>query len=548
MLYFPTLFLSLFITVTLIPILRTMAMKAHVVDIPNERKVHSKPMPKVGGIAFALGALIPVLFLRNFMPLDKFIWAVMIGASIIVIFGFLDDIKNLGYRIKFFGQVTASLVVMFYGEVSVNSLGSLLPEGMMLPPVVAIPLTLVTIVGVTNAINLADGLDGLAGGISLLSFACLGYLAYRVDCSSIAFLSVAMVGGLFGFLRFNTFPASIFMGDAGSQLIGFLAVVLSLKLTQGNTPLSPMLPLLLLGFPVLDTLTVMVERKINGRSMFVADKNHFHHKLMKIGLYHTEAVFIIYVIQAVLVTFAFLFRYYSEWYLLSFYLFLSCSVFIGVLLSNRIGFQFERPGRIDRFFKQRLHVFKKEGGAIKISYRALQAVLPVIAISGIFFIGNIPSYISPIAVLLVLLIFLSVRFINSWTAGILRFSLYLTVPYIVFLSETNTVQFMETHLMRLYNISFVILALFVAITIKLTRRSKGFKPTPMDFIILFSALVIPNLPDPGIKDLNMGMIAIKIIVLFFSFEVWLCEQRGKLFKPAVTISAILVILAIRGVL
>ena len=546
MLYIPTLFLSLFITITLIPILKTVAMKAHVVDMPNERKVHSKPMPKVGGIAFAFGALIPVLFTNDFIHPDKFVLSMMIGAWFIVFFGFLDDVKELGYRTKFLGQMIASFVVVFYGGLSINNLGNLLPGDMQLPPVVAIPLTLITIIGVTNAINLADGLDGLAGGISLLSFVCIGYLAYSTDCSGIALISVAMVGGLFGFLRFNTYPASVFMGDAGSQLIGFLAIVLSLKLTQGNTPLSPMLPLLLLGFPVLDTLTVMTERKMNGKPMFVADKNHFHHKLMQLGLYHTEAVFLIYIIQAILVTFAFLLRFYSEWCLLSFYLLFTCSVFISVLWANKKKYQFKRPGLIDSFIKQRLKKIKKENSLIKISYRIIQLMLPFILLFSILLIGKVPLYISSFAILFVLLILFSAGLIKKWTAGILSLSLYLLIPYMIYAAETNSVVWATEHVIEAYNISYIILAVFVAFTIKFTRRTKGFKATPMDFIILFAALAIPNLPGPGIQNYGMGMVAIKIIVLFFSFEVWICEQRGKLFRPGAAIIATLLLFAIRG--
>lgn len=548
MLYFPTLFLSLFITITLIPIFKTMAMKVNAVDFPNERKIHSKPIPKVGGIAFALGALIPVLFLQDFIHLDRFIWAVIIGACIIVLFGFLDDLKDLGYKAKFLGQLIASLVVMFYGELSINNLGSLLPDGIILPTAVAIPLTLITIIGVTNAINLADGLDGLAGGISLLSFVCIGYLAYRCEYFSIAVMCAAMVGGLFGFLRFNTFPATIFMGDAGSQLIGFLAVTLSLKLTQGNTPLSPVLPLLLLGFPVLDTLMVMAERKMNGRPMFVADKNHFHHKLMKIGLYHKEAVFFIYVIQAILVTFGFLFRFYSEWILLTFYIFFSGLIFTSVLWGNKKGYQFNRPSLIDKIIKPQLKVFKEELLLIKITYRAMQIILPVIVIFSVFLLGKVPLYISPLAALFVLLVLFSATFIKTWTPVVLRLSFYIIIPYLIYIGETNTGDWTTENVMELYNISYIILAFFVVLTVKLTRRSQGFKATPMDFIILFTALAIPNLPDIGIGNYGMGMVAIKIIVLFFSFEVWICEQRENLFKPLLAISVPMVVLAIRGVL
>jgi len=172
-------------------------------------------------------------------------------------------------------------------------------------------------VGITNAVNLADGLDGLAGGITMITFLCICALAFRSGDASIAIMSLAMLGALFGFLSFNTYPASIFMGDAGSQFLGFVSIVLPLKMCQDYSPLSPVLPLLIVGLPVIDTLIVMSERIRSGRSPFVADNNHFHHKLLGIGLFHTEAVFIIYLLQSVFVLSAYVFRFYSDWFILA---------------------------------------------------------------------------------------------------------------------------------------------------------------------------------------------------------------------------------------
>jgi UDP-GlcNAc:undecaprenyl-phosphate GlcNAc-1-phosphate transferase len=236
MIFFSTLFISMFITIVLIPIFKDLAVKVNVMDVPNDRKVHSYPMPKSGGIAMALGAFVPVLL---WAPGGEFVRAVLIGAAIVILFGLIDDVRDLEWKTKLAGQCAAALVVILYGGVKIKSLGMLLPDDVFLPDWFAIPFTLIAIVGVTNAINLSDGLDGLAGGVSLLSFICIGYLAHCRGNIVIALLSVAILGAIFGFLRFNTYPATLFMGDAGSQLLGFLAVTLSLALTQGNTPPHP---------------------------------------------------------------------------------------------------------------------------------------------------------------------------------------------------------------------------------------------------------------------------------------------------------------------
>jgi len=235
------------------------------------------------------------------------LFAYAVGVGIIVLVGLIDDLKTLGYKAKFAGQIAAAIVVVIYG-IKIKSLGAFLPDYMVLPDWIAIPFTVFVIVGVTNAVNLADGLDGLAGGICLLSLCCIAYLGYMDGEQGLAIMSIALAGAIFGFLRFNTYPADLFMGDTGSQFLGFSIVTFSLSLTQDSTPLSPVLPLIIVGFVVLDTLAVMAERIAEGRSVFSADKNHFHHKLMRLGFSHTESVLTIYIIQTVLVVSAYVFQ------------------------------------------------------------------------------------------------------------------------------------------------------------------------------------------------------------------------------------------------
>jgi UDP-GlcNAc:undecaprenyl-phosphate GlcNAc-1-phosphate transferase len=544
MLLFSTLLLSLFITITLIPVTRKLAIRLHGMDIPNERKVHPYPMPRNGGIAMALGICVSVLLWANG---DQFVRAVLLGTGIVVVFGLIDDFKGIGYKGKFVGQIAAALVVIFYGRITIQSLGMLLPDDVLLPVWVAIPLTLLVIVGVTNAINLSDGLDGLAGGISLLSFICIGYLAYRAGNMGIALFSVAVVGAIFGFLRFNTYPATLFMGDAGSQCLGFAGITLCLGLTQGNTPLSPLLPLLLLGFPVLDTITVMLDRVYHGRSPFKADKNHFHHKLIGLGFYHTEAVFIIYVIQAFLVTAAFVLRFYSDWLLLNCYIGLSGLILLGFFIASKKKWKVTRYDFVDRVIKGKLKVLREKNIFIYVSFRILEIGTYALLLFTCFVPSQVPTYISLIAIGLFGCI-VGIRFFKKqWTGVALQFTLYLMIPFIIYLSATDMAPWMLNPFERPYNLSFGMLAFFVILTLKFTRRRKGFKVTPMDFLILFIALVVPNLPDKHIQSYHMGLIAAKIIVLFFTYEVLIGELRGKLSRLGVTTIAALVIIAIRGV-
>jgi UDP-GlcNAc:undecaprenyl-phosphate GlcNAc-1-phosphate transferase len=171
-----------------------------------------------------------------------------------------------------------------------------------LPAHIAVPLTTFVLVGITNAINLADGLDGLASGTSLLSLGIIAMLAYMTDHLTVIFIAVSVVGGILGFLRFNTYPPRIFMGDSGSQFLGFSAGVLVVMLTQQNdSALSVVLPVMILGLPIVDTLLVMGQRLYEARSLFLPDKNHIHHRLLVLGFDHYEAVFVIYLLQSILV-------------------------------------------------------------------------------------------------------------------------------------------------------------------------------------------------------------------------------------------------------
>jgi UDP-GlcNAc:undecaprenyl-phosphate GlcNAc-1-phosphate transferase len=528
---------------TLIPIFKNYAVRLHTIDVPNYRSVHTHPKPKIGGLAMAAGVLIPVLL---WAPSSHFIQSLLIGSAIIVLFGFIDDQRDLSYTSKFAGQILAALVVIIYGGLKIKSLGMILPAGIQLPDRFAIPLTLIVIVGVTNAMNLSDGLDGLAGGISLLCFICIGLLAYQSGNFVIAVFSVAVIGAIFAFLRFNTHPAIIFMGDAGSLLLGFLAITLAVRLTQDGSPVSPLFPLLLFGVPVLDTVSVVLERLFEGRSPFVADKKHLHHKLINLGLFHTEAVFTIYILQAFLVTAAFIFRFYSEWFLFIFYLLFSGTILFWLSITAQSGWQFNRHDLVLGFISDKLSVLKEKTVFIKISYWAVLMGLPSLVLFTCLLPARIPAPFHVISFCLACIILLIMLFKTGWMEKTLRLTMYFLVPLLVYQSHVKMVAWLSVEFIRIYNVSFLVLVFFVIWMLKLTRRQNGFKTTPTDFLILFIALIVPNLPDAHIQSYQMGLFAAKIIALLFSYEVLVGELRGELHGFALTIIAALLVVWVRG--
>ena len=283
------------ISMMLIPIMVRLAPRLGLMDRPDVRKVHTNLVPRVGGIGIVVGALVVILFL---LPLDGINRAYVLGALVLFVFGLWDDSSEIGHYPKFIGQSIAVAIVIFYGDLHVVFF-PFVPGG-EIPSTVGIPFTFMALIGMINAINHSDGLDGLAGGESLFSLGAIALLAFLADGVIALTIALTVIGGIFGFLRFNTHPARVFMGDSGSQFLGYTLGVLVILLTQKVDPdLSPTVVLLLLGLPVMDILVVLAKRIRARLNWFRATRNHVHHRLLDLGFIHQESVIIIYSLQMV---------------------------------------------------------------------------------------------------------------------------------------------------------------------------------------------------------------------------------------------------------
>ena len=252
-------FTALAISMALTPVMIRIAPRIGMVDMPDPRKVHAVAVPRVGGIGIVLGALASVLL---WVPLQPWIAAYVFGSAGLFVFGALDDALELGHYVKFVGQLIAVAALVYWGDLWISHLPFFADE---VGPDIGKPFTMFALVGMINAINHSDGLDGLAGGESLLSLGCMAYLGYLAGGADFVVIVGAVAGGLIGFLRYNTHPARVFMGDAGSQFLGFTIGVLLVYVTQVAYPTSSAaLPLLLLGLPLADILGVLFQR-IRGR-------------------------------------------------------------------------------------------------------------------------------------------------------------------------------------------------------------------------------------------------------------------------------------------
>ncbi len=293
--------IALFSSLFVLPKLGRIAQAIGLLDKPSTtRKVHKIPRPLVGGIGMVISAtfasliLIPIPGLRGFF----------LGLSVLLLIGFLDDFKELGHQQKFLAQIAAVALLIYFSHVALVTFGDLLGFGPINIPDISLLVWMVTIfcvVGVINSINLIDGLDGLAGGISFIAFITFALHALIAGDSTLALLNLAFAGAVLGFLRFNWYPSSIFMGDAGSLCLGFSLAFIALALTQGpDAHVSPVVPLLVLAVPITDTISVMGKRILRGQSPFKPDQYHLHHIFMRYGMGRELAVKVILGISAFL--------------------------------------------------------------------------------------------------------------------------------------------------------------------------------------------------------------------------------------------------------
>ncbi|WP_079527250.1 glycosyltransferase family 4 protein [Halobacillus hunanensis] len=279
--------------VILTPLVKKLAIYIGATDSPDSRKVHKRLMPRLGGLAIFLSVLIGVSI---FMPENIYTWPIMVGATIIVATGIMDDIYGIAPWYKLSGQTLAAVIVIVNGvEVEFINLpyGGQLEFGML-----SFPITLLWIVGITNAINLVDGLDGLAAGISAIALLTVSGMAITMGNSFVMLMGLMMFGATLGFLVFNFYPAKIFMGDTGAMFLGFMIGVLSLLGFKNVTLFSLVIPILILGVPISDTIFAILRRAMTGRPIMKPDSAHLHHCLLKLGYSHPETVIMIYTMSA----------------------------------------------------------------------------------------------------------------------------------------------------------------------------------------------------------------------------------------------------------
>lgn len=299
-----------FIIATVVtPFVIKLAIKIGAVDTPNDRKVHMKVMPRLGGLAIFISFVTGFLL---FLPETLAAWPILCGAIIIVVIGIMDDLKEMSAKTKFGGQLLAAGVTVA-GGVQIEFITLPFTDRMELG-FLAIPVTILWIVGITNAINLIDGLDGLAAGVSSIALLTTSAIAVSMGNPLIVLIGLIMLGSTLGFLVYNFNPAKIFMGDTGSLFLGYMISVLAVMgLSKNAAIFSLMVPIIILGVPILDTLFAIMRRIINKKPLSSPDKSHLHHCIIKLGFTHRQTVILIYTISSLFSMAAIIFTRTTVW-------------------------------------------------------------------------------------------------------------------------------------------------------------------------------------------------------------------------------------------
>lgn len=530
----------------MVPPISHLAVRIGGIDNPDERKVHCTVTPRLGGIAVFCAFLFSVLF---FFDIDRQIKAFLAGGVIIFLTGLADDLICLRPRYKFLGEIFAALTAIISGGISMKTLGNPLGLGEMQLGILAIPFTVFAVVGVMNAINLIDGLDGLAGGVSSIACIAFGVLSWKTGNMHLLALLVALVGAIAGFLRYNTYPAKIFMGDSGSLFLGycmgFFAVLL---LSESRGLVSPVAPLMILGVPVLDTLVVMGRRINLGKKVFNPDKTHIHHRLLNLGLDHKFSVILVYSLSYLLAALA-IFYYDARDTVLATILVAFCAtLYIALYVMTRRDRSQNFGLLLSSQAVYETHAYRTIVGYSHLMLRAIKYLLILILTLSVF-IG--PAYPRPIPVIAGLLVVLTLGiflFRKQWGNTILQAAIYFSGVVSIFVLENYGRQMDLFGCCNLVWISHgLFIALFVAEAVKISlRRRKGtLISTPFEYFILFIVVAIPLLPTELTATYHILSVAAKSVILFIAYKLILIRQTQKNRKILVATSVALMAIVVR---
>lgn len=514
---------SAVICIILVPIMAKLSIRVGGVDIPDDRKIHSKATSRLGGVAIFSSLLFAIIF---FCEIDQQLKGILSGAIIIFLTGLADDLTNLTPRQKFAGEFAAAGLAVFMGGLCVTNLGNPFGLGILELGPFGIPFTIIGIVGVINAINLLDGLDGLASGVCTIATIAFMIVAYQSDNTTLFPLLIAILGSLIGFFLYNNYPAQIFMGDSGSLLLGYFMGSFSVMLAGGGeVPVSPYIPLIILGVPILDTVTVIVNRKRSGKHLFMPDNTHLQHRLLGLGIGHKYAVLIVLGLSYVFSFAGIIFQHASDTVLLLL-LALIYSVVYGLLHTLKTkGW----TARYDLSSNQSLQSSTMHRTIIQYSEILIIIVkLLVIAIMTLPLLLS-RSDISLLSVIPLVLLTVSAGFYltaPAWRNNILQAYIYSAGSFLIFVVDNfgRNDFLLGVPLLNYSYGMFLLLLLFSGIKIVLRKRALQLITSPFEYLIILIVLSIPLMPETITANYHLMTVAAKSVILFVGFKIILAKE------------------------
>ncbi len=537
------LILAMAVSMLVIPVARHLAPYLGLVDLPDPRKVHTVPIPRVGGWGITLGVLLPVLLI---LKLDPLVQSFLVGCVTLFAWGIWDDARTIGHWLKFAGQLIAVGIVVYYGDLWVSRLPFI--EG-AIPAVIGKPFTMFALVGVINAINHSDGLDGLAAGEAILSLLALTVLGYTSGSTLMLGIALATIGGIFGFLRYNSHPAYVFMGDSGSQVLGFTLGVLVIYLTQNsNTEVSAALPLLILGLPIADILSVLYQRIRGGMNWFKATRNHVHHRLMQIGFDHYETVVIIYSIQAAFVVSAVLARYQTDFLVALLYLGGIAALFAALILAERTGWHVRRAQGTPSRLSRAVAALKASDVVVKGPLYVIMCTTPIAVLLSAVFVARIRADLAIAAAAIGVVPAAHLLWPQRINSALLRVAIYATAvfPAWVLISDPGAIP----RPLFLCTAALIILLLAAIVVYMRLDQNRRFETTPTDYLIACGVVALVICGAIGISSRNVVEAILLATVLMYASEIIVGsgqEIAGRRWLDCSTLGALLII-SLRGVL
>jgi UDP-GlcNAc:undecaprenyl-phosphate GlcNAc-1-phosphate transferase len=528
--YLFTFLMALGLSLVIIPILIRNSARMRLMDTPagDPRKIHSESIPRSGGLGIIISGGIALLLL---LPPDKSLLSFLLACLVIISFGLLDDFLKLSPLQKLGGQAVGVVIAMSGGMVMTE-----LPLLSSSPVWLAHVITFFFVMGVINGVNFSDGMDGLAAGTTLMSLLLILILALESDNAQIAAISLAVSASLLGFLRFNTHPARIFMGDSGSQFLGFVVAWLIIGLSQSDSSnITTLMPLLVLGIPIMDILQVVPVRVHKRLPLAGPDNEHLHHQVAKLAFHHDEVVAIMYVLQAILLSGAFILRDANDFVALLFYAVYVSTILGTIYLFNILGWQARKPrpdGSVRRnSFFRRLSVLHPYTGKFFGIFIALYLGAAAILSTAL---SKVMVYMALFWAAVLLIVNIVSR--NRWPIGLGRVATYTTVSLLVY-GLTASVNSPVVN--WLIDGSLLVFALALALAIRITRKEYFWLTTQDLLVLLFVVILVPHLPIDVVQASSTGRLIFRTCILLYACEYVLARGgRAPENLTAVTIIAL----------